>query len=1248
MGDGRKLNAAVLAVLTTATRIPALILLVFAMFLTTVEPVAAAPHRVAATADAPPARPIPHTDYPGWDGTTGLGEAIDPFFRGLVADIAQLSEEPEVREAAAAALAANTDQAILDFLDVGEPEAQARAKARRDATARQNRTAVERLAGTGGPIFNAEVTRVLAGSDYDRAAFLAYGKDIAADRDAKTTASAQARAADLRARVQILTGAGGPEVQRAAQAALTAGDAAIAAFLNGGYLEAAKRDADAREAYLKDLEEREKAAEQLSDLAKRAARANTARRNLLIANGLGIRALQRASNAMISANIAARQAAQILAANNASGQHSPSSFSIVVQEADRQLGYANTAATDAHTAALSAQTEVAILGETGLTYGSKWADLATGMANAAAGAASAALTARHAIDATMATDAARDEQQKAERSAEEARVWLIHAQEHARAAAAIAAAAQRQADASRDAAVRADAARVATEAAEQQAWAGAQRTHDARLTAEAEQRQAADSRRIAEAERTKADAARREADAQAAIARNARGEAEAQKQIAAAAEQRALDQEHIATDARSGALTEERNSATARDAAIAAERRKDAAEARAQAFEQAAAAARGTEHAAEADQAARQARTEAGTAATAATNARNAANIATGAAAQARQAATEAGQAAARARAAAEDAKAHAQQANLAASRAEVSAADTHVSASKAKSRAADATAAEVQAAVHARAAVALAERSAGEAVQSARGAARAGAEAAAAVNEAVSAATQAALAVRASLAARESAAAVVARTDTAITLTAPFAGTDIDADFVVQVADEARRVGEEQAAAAQTRANEANLAATLAQQAANRATGDAKAAYIASANAAWSARDAAQAAADAQRAAADAAADGAAARASASRAEQADAQARADALAARQAANTANNDAAIAGLNADAAETAATAARTAATTADADAAAARQAADAAERSAAEALQAADRARTAADEAAAAAQHARDDAVAAQTAADRAEQQQRRDDEVRRSSEASEVSECLSNIPEEDIATLIWEGEGLDLQDEYDRIQSQCANGGDVLAFLAEVGANVLLELLGVNDAIRCFGQGDIESCLWTVVNVASFLVILVKAVPVGKAIIAVVTNIGKYFAKSERLRNMKNKLKELLERLRHRVCPIPLAAAEHQAAADPPCMPGAKGTEHTSKTRFERGEIRLDSENPAPGVRPGRIHIQVKSIKDSNGHEIPFEWDFEKRHFDHLPDWVVKELRKEQQRFSNALNNALRALGEKEVRPRS
>jgi hypothetical protein len=1115
------------------TKVLALVL-AFTVFVTTdVNAVTPAPAAVAAE-DPPPGdpRPIPDIEYPGWDGETGMGEALDPRLWKLVSDIAQLSEEPEVREAAQAALDAGTEDAIWEFLDTGEVDAQQRAEARRNETARLNREAVLDLRGTGGPIFNAEVERVLAGSDADRAAFLDYGRGIATERDERTRRNTQERADELRARVTALAGSAGPEVKLAAQQALTAGDAAIVAFFNGGYVAAAQRDAAAREQYLKDLEERTKTAEAASDLAQRAARASRARQNLLVANGRGVRSLQRAANAMISASTGARQAAQILAANTAGGHHSPETFSLVRQEVQRQLDLAGQAATEAQSASAAATAEANILIEVGLPYGADWAQLARGMAAAAQAAVLAIQTAQHALEATTATDAAIGHQNEAAARAEEARQWRLHADEHATQAAALAAAAADQAKAAKDAAERARQARITAEAARDAAWEGMQRSYDALWKARDEAGKARTARAEAERQRDEAARYRQDADRAAAEASQARGEAEAHKRAAAAALARALAQEGIAAGCETTARQEEAKATTARDRAWAAQRAGNAAEARAQALEASAAAAKGTAQEAPAWAAAQEARRDAGDAAGAAREAQDAANRATGAAARAREAATKATAAAAASRAAAQEAEQAAANADLAADQAESAAADTHVAATNANAAAATATAEEVKAAEAARNAAVLAEQATEQARLATVDAVRAGQSANESFGEAVSAATQANLAGRAALAARASSAAIREPANTAIVVVAPFTGADLDADFVAEVAAQAQTVGDEQAQAAQTRANEARLAATQAQQAADNAAADAKAAFQAAANAAKSAAQAAQSVADAQRSAANAATQAYVARAAADSANADDRTAHANAAAARQEANNASADAAIAGLAADAAEGQAAAAHGAATRAETDATAARNAAATAQGYAAEAAAAAERARNHAQETSAAAQRAREAAADAQRAANQAEADQRQRDAEIQQTKAMVLAGCLPGLSVEDIDELVAEPVSEAALTEYRTAQQGCMSGEDVLSFLAEVGGEVLLEYIGIPDLKRCFGSGDIEACLWTVVNVIGLVLPFVKGKAIVKAITAVVLNIGKYLAKSEKIAKLAEKMGILLDQLR-RVCRV-------------------------------------------------------------------------------------------------------------------
>ncbi len=78
---------------------------------------------------------IPPLAYEPWDGRTGVVDTGDPRLRQLVADIAELSEDIELRESAAAALTVGTADAVMQYLNTGEPAARAKDTARKIAQA---------------------------------------------------------------------------------------------------------------------------------------------------------------------------------------------------------------------------------------------------------------------------------------------------------------------------------------------------------------------------------------------------------------------------------------------------------------------------------------------------------------------------------------------------------------------------------------------------------------------------------------------------------------------------------------------------------------------------------------------------------------------------------------------------------------------------------------------------------------------------------------------------------------------------------------------------------------------------------------------------------------------------------------------------------------------------------------------------------------------------------------------------------
>ncbi|MEV6397957.1 hypothetical protein AB0M39_24815, partial [Streptomyces sp. NPDC051907] len=366
-------------------------------------PAAAAP--AAATADSSALRrlvsALAQQPAPAPPAPTTLDAMSADRDRQLVEDFAEFDEEEEVREAAKAALASTDPNAIRNFLERGEAEARQRAKDKRDATDVANRKKIEAMRGAGGPFFNAEVERVLKGTARDRADFLAFGAEIARQRDKATEQNEQERAAENRKRVEMLVAVGGPEVKRTAQAALaTNDDKAIAEFLEKGYLVAARKDADDRAAHEKAQKEALEAAEKLRKLAENTARAAEARTKLITAHGAAVKALKEASNAMSSAAAQSRAADRMLNADRAGKK--VSDYKPVKDEVARQVGIAAGSAKAAQVAAGQAKVQADVLVETGLTHGVQWSEVATGVAAAADAAATAAATAQHAVDATAA------------------------------------------------------------------------------------------------------------------------------------------------------------------------------------------------------------------------------------------------------------------------------------------------------------------------------------------------------------------------------------------------------------------------------------------------------------------------------------------------------------------------------------------------------------------------------------------------------------------------------------------------------------------------------------------------------------------------------------------------------------------------------------------------------------------------------------------------------------------------------
>ncbi len=1022
-----------------------------------------------AAAPAPPVAPLAAASaaevsrYPTFAPKTARAGGTTDLTYQLMASYAEAHPDPEVREAAAAALAQG-DAAVAAFLALGGGFSQAvkRAEQRRVKADKALTAEITALRGTGGREFNAEVERVLAASatPRDRMAFKAYGARIARERDAEVAKRQAARAVELRARVQLIADStdevDSPNVHAAAVEALAGGDADILAFLESGLAEAGEADEQARDDLIAAREAELKAIEDAAELAERSRKANEARVQLIQAHGAGLRALQNAANSMASAAVHGRRAAKLLASKG-----SLKELEDVKAFAAVNLTHAKSFSVEAQNAALKAETAADVLvNQAKLPYGAQWAELAQGMALSAEAAHQATQTAVHAIDATIATHKAIGHATEAQRRAEQAERWKQQAIKHRDAAEKLAAVAKKQADAAELAADRAEAHRKATEAKTAEAWEHAAKTAEHRKEAQRQADIAADQREIAAAELQNAQTHNATAKAQAAEASRKRGLAKIDEDNARSERTRAEGAESKAETARDNAATRSETARVLRNAAFDAAEVRDLAEAHRKAAEAAVTAGLTGKDREEAEAAAKEARVAANKAQADADSAKRNADDATAAAAKADAAAIETERAAARAREAAIKADAAAAASRRAASAAEAEAAKTHQAAVAAQKQAAAATAQQVKAARAAEAADRAARGAATQALKSKWAAERSNTEARAATNEAASATTQSENAYRSAAAARSSAAAALAPASDAIELLAPFTNTDVAADFATQVAELAIKISEELVKAADARAVEANAAAKRAQDAAAEAHKDAKDAYLAAAKAAEYAAAAAKDNARAKRASLRAKEQARLARESAASAHQADLQAKRDARDARAAANQATEDARIAGLSAAEADRLSNEARKAADQAQKDADAAQTSA----RKAQEDADAADRSAKRAEE------YAKEAATYAEKAnqhADEAEAEVARLEREIRASETADLNAAFELTP-----AMLADAKDYLTAEQFASVEPFIAAArGDVSQFLTEHGPQLIGEFFRVDDIKACF-SGKVLSCL--------------------------------------------------------------------------------------------------------------------------------------------------------------------------------
>ncbi|MEU9070100.1 polymorphic toxin-type HINT domain-containing protein [Streptomyces sp. NPDC048306] len=764
----------------------------------------------------------------------------------------------------------------------------------------------------------------------------------------------------------------------------------------------------------------------------------------------------------------------------------------LVTSADQHAETAGTAAQNA----VTAQQEAWAIADTnhvprgrGLMYAQQSVQVARASSAAAEAAAKATRTALDAANATVADSDTLLAKAQTESHAVNTEFRRVAAQEAAAQAKAAADTADAQAKAATDSA-------TAAKSAQSTAEDEAEQARKAAATAQAQ-------RAKSELEHATAVAARVTAATERAKAKKAETEATSQKTVAETAK---TDAATAATDAktkRASADEKAKEAQTAREKAFAALRDKQATAARVAALEAAAAAAEGTEAAGETREAADKAHTAAEEAATAATTAQTAADEATDAAVTARSAATKAEGTAKRAQANADNAWS----AYL----------DATGAAATAHAAAAEALDASQDAAFRADSAATASENATELSKKAGEESAAAASEADAAVKTVGTAVGRAYAAGQSALAARDSATQATVAANNAIAVGTPYKETDSSAAFAVLVGQSSKSLAEQQAAAAEAKATEATEAAQHAQQAAEQALGDAKLAAEAAAQAASDSVRAVKAVAKAQTSATEATA-----------AQQA-AEKAADTASGH--AQQAGDDAASARLTAKETDTEAVAADREATEAERDAARAAQAADRASSAAADADADATQAEQDAKEAEAKAADADADSNAAEDAAEQAEQEQRERNEAEHKDALEDGSTPVAggagNWPAlgEREEQILLDACGQTCVDEYrDALAAVAVN---VVEWTGDHGGQILLDQLGVAKVKQCLAEDDVESCLWTVVDVPASAVVVGRIPALAAAIEKVSTGIRQVFEDADNAQRRLTELTQLISSVR-------------------------------------------------------------------------------------------------------------------------
>lgn len=376
------------------------------------------------------------------------------WYRDSVVDIAVYAAEPEVRDAATAALAAGTTQAVADFVNAGW--ARARLAAAQRKTREKNQ--VKAWAASGGTNVKRAANLALTGGDYAVSEFVAWGYEIAdrLDHPVEDTAAERDR---IYARVEQMIALGGPTVVAEGSQALASADPAIIAdFYRTGYATANRTDWDNRERIRQAIEQRNQNLEALTANATAAEAGARARAEILAANITALRHLEIALLAMRQAAAAANAADQVFEQDRVRrpGQKGRTAL-LEAHKADAATQAARAQQTALQMNAVIAQVQVAVqdLNDSGQAHGHDWAQVTMSVAFSAQAAAHAAATASAAATATLADSLALDADQNATLHADNAARWLAETKYQEKVAADRAVVAKAQQKIAEDAAKRA-------------------------------------------------------------------------------------------------------------------------------------------------------------------------------------------------------------------------------------------------------------------------------------------------------------------------------------------------------------------------------------------------------------------------------------------------------------------------------------------------------------------------------------------------------------------------------------------------------------------------------------------------------------------------------------------------------------------------------------------------------------------------------------------------------------------------